>query len=300
LVQPVKGELKLTDTSIQKGQRITLIGILANAVLIVIKFMGGLFGHSQALLADAIHSVSDLFTDAIVLLGLRIGRRAADDEHPFGHRRFETLASAIVGIALIIVAAIIGFESARNIYLHIEYSPTWLTVAVAAFSIIVKEILYQYTARVGRSIKSSAVTANAWHHRSDALSSVAVLIGVAGAQIKPSWHILDSYAAVIVTILILKVGLEIIFEAIREFTDTAPDPKVLDKVRQCALDVQGIFDVHDLKIRTSGGLMQMEIHISVDGDQTVKEGHRIAKEVENCLIRDMDNLHQVIVHVDPV
>jgi len=289
----------LKSESIQIGERITLIGVLVNAFLIIVKFLAGVFGHSQALIADAIHSVSDLFTDAVVLLGLKIGRREADDTHPFGHGRFETLASAVVGIALIVVAIILGFKAAQNIYFHVEYKPTWLTVAIAALAIVIKEILYQYTLRVGRLIKSTVVTANAWHHRSDALSSVAVLIGVAGAQIRPGWHILDSYAALVVTILILKIGLEIIFEAAREFTDTSPGPNVLDKVKECALNVSGVFEVHDLKVRTSGGLMQMEIHITVDGKQTVNEGHRIAKEVESCLVEDLDNLQQVIVHVDP-
>jgi len=279
---------------------VTLIGVAVNAFLIIIKLLAGLFGHSQALIADAIHSVSDLFTDAVVLLGLKIGRKAADEGHPFGHARFETLASAIVGLALTAAAIFIGFEAARNIYFHVEYHPTWLAVAVAAFSILIKEALYQYTIRVGRNIKSMVVTANAWHHRSDALSSVAVLAGVIGAQIRPGWHILDSYAALVVTVLILKVGLEIIYNAFRELTDTAPGPEVLNEVRRCAQSVPGVFGVHDLKVRTSGGLMQMEVHITIDGQQTVAEGHRIAKEVEACLVRDLDNLFQVIVHVDPV
>ncbi|HDZ24812.1 MAG TPA: cation transporter, partial [Desulfobacteraceae bacterium] len=251
-------------------------------------------------IADAIHSVSDLFTDAVVLFGLQIGRKAADETHPFGHRRFETLASSVVGISLIAVALMLGYKAALNIYFHVEYKPNWLAVAIATLSIGVKEILYQLTLRAGRKIKSSAVTANAWHHRSDAMSSIAVLIGVTGAQLRPGWHILDSYAALAVTIMIIKVGLDILIEAVREFTDTAPGPEIQDKIKQCALSVSGVFEVHDLKIRTSGGLMQMEIHISIDGEQTVKQGHQIAKEVESCLLDDLDNLHQVIVHVDPV
>ncbi len=284
----------------QIGRRITLLGILVNALLIIVKFLAGVFGYSQALIADAIHSVSDLFTDAVVLFGLQIGRKAADETHPFGHRRFETLASSVVGISLIAVALMLGYKAALNIYFHVEYKPNWLAVAIATLSIGVKEILYQLTLRAGRKIKSSAVTANAWHHRSDAMSSIAVLIGVTGAQLRPGWHILDSYAALAVTIMIIKVGLDILIEAVREFTDTAPGPEIQDKIKQCALSVSGVFEVHDLKIRTSGGLMQMEIHISIDGEQTVKQGHQIAKEVESCLLDDLDNLHQVIVHVDPV
>jgi len=278
---------------------VTLVGVLVNALLVVLKFIAGVFGHSQALLADALHSISDLFTDAVVLAGLRVGRRPADEEHPFGHARFETLASTIVALILLAFAVYIGVDSARKIYLHTEYHPTWLTVIAAFLSILMKELLFRYTIRVGRLIKSNAVIANAWHHRSDALSSIAVLFGVTAAQINQNWHILDSYAALLVSVLILKVGLEILRESILEFTDTSPDTEVLSQIKHCAFQVQGVMNVHDLKARKLGGLMQMELHIIVKGDQTVTEGHRIAKEVEKCLIDEVDGLERVIIHVDP-
>jgi cation diffusion facilitator family transporter len=204
------------------GERVTVIGVVANAFLIVLKFLAGIFGHSQALIADAIHSISDFFTDAVVLVGLRMGRKAPDEDHHFGHGRIETTASGIVGVSLLVVAVFIGYDASRDIYLHTESHPTWLAIAGAAISILVKEFLYRYTIIVGRRIKSAAVTANAWHHRSDALSSVAVLIGVTAAQIKPDWHILDAYAALLVTFFIVKVALEILRDALREITDTAP------------------------------------------------------------------------------
>jgi len=141
--------------------------------------------------------------------------------------------------------------------------------------------------------------ANAWHQRSDALSSVAVFLGVAGARINPSWHVLDSYAAVCVSFFIIKVGLEILWGAVREFTDTAPQPEILNKIRQCTLSVDGVIDMHDLRARTSGGLHQIEIHIVVDGGLTVTEGHLIAKAVESCLTEEVADLDQIIVHVDP-
>jgi cation diffusion facilitator family transporter len=143
------------------------------------------------------------------------------------------------------------------------------------------------------------IVANAWHHRSDALSSVAVFIGVAGTQINPSWHILDSFAALLVSFFIVKVGLEILRDALREFTDTAPKPEIIRKIRQCALSVSGVIDTHDLRVRTSGGLYQMEIHIVVDGQLTVLEGHNIAKAVEGCLVEDVGNFGSITIHVDP-
>jgi len=286
--------------SASAGRSVTLVGALVNAILILLKFFGGIFGRSQALIADAVHSISDLITDAVVLLGLRVGRKAPDEQHPFGHARIETLASAIVGLALIATALYLGIKAAWNIYRHTEYHPTSLALVGAGVSIALKEALYHYTVRTGRRIKSQLVVANAWHHRSDALSSVAVFLGVAGTLINPSWHILDSFAALLVSFFIIKVGLDVLGNSLREFTDTAPEPEILDKISYCTLTVEGVLDMHDLRVRTSGGLYQMETHIVVDGQLTVAEGHRIAKAVERCLAEEVEDLDRVIVHVDPV
>jgi cation diffusion facilitator family transporter len=287
-------------TSARAGRSVTLIGALVNGLLILIKFIAGIFGQSQALIADAVHSVSDLFTDAVVLFGLRIGQKAPDEEHQFGHARIETLASAIVGLALIATALYLGIEASLNIYNHTEYHPTGLALIGAGISIAFKEALYHYTVDTGRRIKSQLVVANAWHHRSDAFSSVAVLLGVAGTLINPSWHILDSFAALLVSFFIIKVGIDILRDCLREFTDTAPQPETLNKISDCIRSVEGVFDMHDLRVRTSGGLYQMETHIIVDGQLTVTEGHGIAKAVESCLTEEFEDLDRVIIHVDPV
>lgn len=285
--------------SAQAGRSVTLVGAVVNFLLILFKFLAGIYGQSQALIADAVHSVSDLFTDAVVLFGLRIGCKAPDEEHQFGHARIETLASAIVGLALIATALYLGIDAVLNIYGHTEYHPTVLALVGAIVSIALKEALYHYTVHTGRRIKSQLVVANAWHHRSDALSSVAVLLGVAGTLIKPSWFILDSFAALLVSFFIVKVGLDVLRNCLREFTDTAPPPEILCKITKCALSVEGVNEVHDIRVRTSGGLYQMETHIVVDGQLTVIEGHRIAKAVESCLAEEVEDLDRVIVHVDP-
>jgi cation diffusion facilitator family transporter len=286
-------------TSASTGSKVTLVGVLVNTFLILLKLFAGIFGSSQALIADAVHSISDLFTDAVVLIGIKISKKPPDKTHHFGHARIETLASTIVGMALIGTALYIGIEASLTIYRHTEYHPTTLALFGAAVSIVLKEALYHYTIRTGRRIKSQLIVANAWHHRSDALSSVAVFIGVAGTQINPSWHILDSFAALLVSFFIVKVGLEILRDALREFTDTAPKPEIIRKIRQCALSVNGVIDTHDLRVRTSGGLYQMEIHIVVDGQLTVLEGHNIAKAVEGCLVEDVGNFGSITIHVDP-
>jgi cation diffusion facilitator family transporter len=285
--------------TIRSGYRVTLVGALVNVLLVVFKFMAGWLGNSQAMIADAVHTVSDLFTDVVVLLGLKMGRAPADQNHHFGHARLETMTSAVVGLALMGVAVYIGLTAAFDIYHHTVYQPTWLAVAAAAVSIASKEALYRYTAVVGRRINSAAVLANAWHHRSDALSSVAVLLGVGAAALNPDWHILDAYAAFLVSFFVLKAGLDIVWQALKEFTDAAPRPEVLAKIKDCARGVVGVMEVHDLKARVSGGRYQMELHIGVDGSLQVTEGHRIAKDVEKCLRREVALLEQVIIHVDP-
>ncbi len=286
-------------SSAEAGRSVTLIGALVNGILILFKFLAGIFGQSQALIADAVHSVSDLFTDVIVLIGFRIGRKAPDEEHHFGHARIETLASAAVGVALIVTALYLGIKASFNIYSHSEYHPTFLALIGAGISIVLKEILYHYTLHVGKRIKSKLIVANAWHHRSDSLSSVAVFFGIVGTYIKPSWHILDSFAALLVSFFIIKVGLEILNSTLREFTDAAPRPEILSKISRCIRNIEGVVDTHDLRVRTSGGLYQMETHIVVDGQLTVAEGHRIAKIVESYLHEEVEDLDRVIIHVDP-
>jgi len=281
------------------GRKATLLGLFVNAFLILLKFFAGIFGSSQALIADAVHSISDLFTDAVVLLGIKIGRKPPDKEHHFGHARIETLASAIVGLALIGTAVYLGIDAALNIHQHTEYHPTGIALIGAGVSIALKEALYRYTVLIGRRIKSQLIVANAWHHRSDALSSVAVLLGVAGTLINPAWHILDALAALIVSFFIIKVGFDILRKTLREFTDTAPRPEIIEKLMQLSRAVDGVMNAHDLRVRTSGGFYQAEIHIVVDGQLTVVQGHRIAKTVERCLSEEMDELDRVIVHVDP-
>ena len=282
------------------GRKVTLLGLFINAFLILLKFFAGIFGCSQALIADAVHSLSDLFTDAVVLLGIKIGCKPPDEEHHFGHARIETLASAVVGLALIGTAVYLGIDAALNIHRHTEYHPTGIALIGAGVSIALKEALYRYTVLIGRRIKSQLIVANAWHHRSDALSSVAVLLGVAGTFINPAWHILDAFAALIVSFFIIKVGFDILWKTLREFTDTAPRPEIIEKLMQLSRTVDGVMDAHDLRVRTSGGFYQAEIHIVVDGQLTVFQGHRIAKTVERCLAEEMDELDRVIVHVDPV
>lgn len=281
------------------GRNVTLLGALLNLLLVGLKLAAGIWGHSQALIADAFHSLSDLISDAVVLVGLKMGRAPADDKHHFGHARIETMASALVGLGLLAAAAMLGYHAGQDIYHHKVSSPTWLALVAAAVSLASKEALYRYTMAVSRRISSAALKANAWHHRSDALSSLAVLLGVGAAAMNPDWRILDAYAAFLVSFLVLAAGVNITWDAVKEFTDTAPDPQVLREMETCARSVAGVMGVHDLRVRLSGGRYQMELHLVVDGSLTVRQGHTIVKEVEVCLLQDLELVDQVIIHIDP-
>ncbi|RJP82462.1 MAG: cation transporter [Desulfobacteraceae bacterium] len=282
-----------------RGKSVTIVGALVNIVMIALKFITGFLGQSSALIADAVHSVSDLVTDVIVLFGLWIGRKPPDDKHHFGHARVETIASVAVGAALIATAVYIGLQASMDIYHHRENHPTGLALIGAGLSIVFKEILYRYTVHVGRTINSQLVVANAWHHRSDALSSVAVFLGVGGTMIHPSWHLLDAFSALLVSFFIVKVGLEIIAESFSELTDAAPSREVIQKIETCALSVDQVKTTHDLRVRSTGGRYQVEIHIVIDGMLSVLKGHAIAKKVEHCIKEDVTNVDRIIVHVDP-
>jgi len=281
------------------ARSVTWIGGAVNVFLIGLKFAAGIFGHSHALIADAVHSISDLFTDVVVLFGLQQGRKPPDERHNFGHGRIETLSASVVGLALISTALYLGFQATSDIYHHNEYHPTLWALLGAGVSIALKETLYHYTVHAGRRIKSRLIEANAWHHRSDALSSVAVLLGVACARIRPNWHIFDAFAALIVSFFIIKAGLDILRQTVQELSDAAPGQDILEKINRCTLGVGGVMDAHDLRVRSVGGRYQIEIHILVDAQWTVAEGHRTAKAVEQCVLDDIDDAERVIVHVDP-
>ncbi len=281
------------------GLRVTWVGAVVNALLIVLKLWVGTISRSQALIADGIHSISDLFSDAVVFLGLRWGRKEADEDHHFGHARIETSASLIVGLLLLLVAVWIAASAILSIYHHRQSNPGLLAVLVALISILLKEGMYWYTIGVGKRIRSQALVGNAWHHRTDAFSSVAVLIGVAAAYINPDWHIADSIAALVVSVFILKVGGSLTWSAFREVVDTAPDAKVLEELRLRAQAVPGVRNVHGIKARHFGPEIYVELHLRVDPNLTVAQGHDIAEAVERTLIGGLEDVTRVVTHVEP-
>jgi cation diffusion facilitator family transporter len=282
-----------------QGRRVTWLGLYISLGLIGLKAAAGYWGNSRALLADAAHSASDLISDIVVLLGFKWGRAPADEQHPWGHGRVETLTSALVGLSLLLAALAIVWDAVQQLVGGAAGRPGWLAIGAAGLSVLVKEALYRYTQKVARKLNSPLLEANAWHHRSDALSSLAVLAGVAGAAISPALWLLDPLAALIVGLLVFKIGVRVIHRAGRELVDTSPEPQTLDRIREMAREVPGVLEVHDLMVRSTAGWLLIELHVVVEGEQSVRQGHAIAKEVEHRLDSDAGRVARVTVHVDP-
>ena len=286
------------DKRYSEARNITLIGAGVDLLLGVAKLVVGLLAHSQALIADGVHSLSDLATDFLVLFAAKHAHRAADAEHPYGHGRIETLATVVLGVALILVAVGITFDAARRLQ-HPDQllQPGLLALLVALLSVIAKEAIYQYTARVARRLRSNMLMANAWHSRTDAISSIVVMIGVGGVM--AGYPYLDAVAAIAVALMIAKIGWDLLWKSAQELIDTALDPDEVEAIRQTILAVEGVRDCHMLRTRVSGGDSLVDVHIMVDPLLSVSEGHQIGEHVRLRLLAEQEHVNDVTVHIDP-
>ncbi|HUT90147.1 MAG TPA: cation diffusion facilitator family transporter [Thermoguttaceae bacterium] len=288
-------------SSAQAGQvrRVTLWGLVVNVLLAAIKFVFGVVGASQALVADAVHSLSDLVTDVAVVIGAGFWSAPADAEHPYGHGRIETLITSAIGLVLGTVGVGLGYRAILTLPQSHDSRPGWTAFAAACLSIVAKELLYRWTANVGKRVKSSAVVANAWHHRSDALSSVPVAIAVLGTHIWPDCGFLDHIGAVIVSVLILHAAWEITWPALRELVDAAAKEHERQAILKMAQDTEGVQAVHKLRTRSIGAGLQVDLHVLVEPELSVREGHAIANVVKERLLSQGPNVIDVLVHVEP-
>jgi cation diffusion facilitator family transporter len=289
----------LHDHELDRGRRVTWAGLFVNVLLASLKLWGGLAGRSRALIADAVHSVSDFLSDFIVLVGLHFLGKEEDRDHPYGHGKIETLAAIGVGALLLAAAVKIGYEAAIAIYRSDFTAPHRLTIAIAATSVLVKEVLYQVTVRIGRKIGSEAMIANAWHHRSDAWSSVVTLGGVTAASLYPGLRALDSYAALFVSFFIVRVAVGIVWNALRKIVDTAPSAAFIEAVRLDVERIPGVRQCHDITARYYASRIRMELHIVVDPDMTVAEAHGIIDLVVEQVTSRFREIQKILVHVDP-
>jgi cation diffusion facilitator family transporter len=280
-------------------RKITWVGIGVNLALAVFKLAAGIYGDSQAVTADGIEALLDVFTVVLVYAGSRFWSRPPDDSHPFGHGRMETLAAVVIGVSLVGAAIGIGWESMTTLHEQHATPPGWIAAIAALASIIVKEVLFRWTLGVGRRIKSVAVVATAWHYRSDAFSSVPVVIAVTGAILLPAWTFLDHLGAVVVSVFILYTAFKITWPSLKELIDVGAPAEVRRRIRDIACANRSVLQVHGIRTRYIGTSIQADLHIIVDGALTVREGHDIARDVEARLIREIEEVVDVVVHVEP-
>jgi len=282
----------------QAINQVTLWGVFVNVVLAVAKLAGGFFGHSQALIADGLHSLSDLASDAMVFVAARHASEDADEEHPYGHARFETIATVALAVLLAIVGLGIAYDAIVSLLSdEIIETPDMYTLWIAAFSILSNEGLYHYTKFVGNRIHSKLLLANAWHHRSDAVSSIVVLVGIAGTQL--NMPKLDAYAAIIVALMIARIGFKLGYDSIQELVDASLEPELVKEIRQRILSHEGVQELHMLRTRRLGHHAHVDVHIQVDPRLSVSEGHHISETVEKMLKDSFDTINDVTVHIDP-
>lgn len=286
-------------------KHITVIGAVVNLLLSVLKLVAGILGASAAMIADAVHSFSDLLSDGVVLVMVHLGGQDADAEHDFGHGKFETFGTLIVACLLIAVGLSLCYHGIQEIssilspQSSILSAPSWLAFWAALISIIVKEALYQWTYRVGKALDSPVVVANAWHHRTDALSSVGALLGIGGAILLGGrWVILDPIVCVIISIVIVYIAIKMMMPAVSELLDASLPDAVEQEIVTIALSVQGVEDIHELKTRRSGSDMLASLHLVVDGAISVHQAHDIATAVEQALRQRFGKM-QLSIHIEP-
>ncbi|MDE5842633.1 MAG: cation diffusion facilitator family transporter [Muribaculaceae bacterium] len=288
----------------KKIYRVTLVGSVVNAVLILLKFVAGLVGRSSALVADAVHSLSDFISDVVVLIFVRIAGRPKDESHNYGHGKFETFATMIIGLLLIGVGVglmVSGIESViDSMKGNLPPQPTMLALVIAVVSILMKEWLYHYTIGRGRTLNSQAVMANAVHHRSDAISSLGTLIGVAGAMfLGDRWRILDPIAAVVVSLFIVKSGYDIVKPCISELLEASLPAEKEAEIMALVMGIPGIEFVHNLRTRRIGNGIAVDLHAKMDGNMTLSEAHDIATQAEEA-IRGAFGANSIInIHMEP-
>lgn len=279
--------------------RAALLGLVVNLCLGVTKLAGGLLGNSFALLSDALNSFGDVLTSAVVLFAFRVAQRPPDKEHPYGHTRAEAIAASNVALLLMLTAIWIGWEAVRRLTVQHEVPPAW-TLGIAGMNAVIKESLYQYQIRVGRRTGSAAMIANAWDHRSDALCSVAVLLGLAVIRwAGPRYIFADELAALVVAAAIIWAGASLFYKSVHELMDVQADETFLQAIAHSAAKVDGVRGVEKLWIRKTGLEYLADIHIEVDPQLTVAEGHRIGHLVKDRLLEQFSTLRDVLVHLEP-
>lgn len=285
--------------------RVTIAGSIINILLLAFKFAAGILGHSAAMIADAIHSLTDFVTDAIVLIFVRLGSKPTDRDHDYGHGKYETLASAIIGVSLLVVGMMICYSGVTKTY-HAMcgeplQQPGFIALAAAVASVVLKEWAYRFTVRVGRRCHSEAVVANAWHHRSDALSSVGTTVGIGGAIILgEKWAVLDPLTAIVVSFFIMKAAWSVLSKAVGELTDGSLPKETEDEIESIVSEDKEVSVVHNLCTRRIGNRIAIEMHVRMPGETSLYVAHHHATEIEKRLKQRFGADTHISIHLEPV
>jgi len=283
--------------NLRDSKTCTLIGLITNIALATFKLFAGIFGFSYAMIADAIHSMSDCLATGTVYVGLRIGERPPDESHPYGHANAESIAAFLVALIILATGVFVGVSAVHLIaHRHLE-TPATIALAAAAISIVVKEGLFRYTLKVGKRNNSPAVITNAWHHRSDAYSSVAALAGILGARL--AFQYLDPIAGLVVSAFIVKMSFPLLRSNIGILMDERPEPAFLDSVKATVLKVGGVRAIDSIKVHRRGSTFTIDVEVAVDSNLTVEQGHQVASKVRNNLQNKIKHVQDVMVHVNP-
>mgnify|MGYP000918049985 CR=1 FL=1 len=285
--------------------KVTVVGSIINLLLVLGKFTAGILGRSAAMIADAVHSLSDFVTDIIVIVFVKISSKPKDEEHKYGHGKFETLATLMIGFILLLVGAMIAYNGTKDIIAVIKgatlESPGMIAFWAAIVSIILKEALYRYTVIQGRKLKSDVVVANAWHHRSDALSSIGTAVGIGGAVfLGQKWTVLDPVAAVVVSVFIIRTSVQLMKPAIDELMEKSLSAATESEIREIVGSFDGVSGLHNLYTRKIGNGCAIEFHIRMDGGTTLEETHRKITGIEQKLREQYGPDTHVMIHMEPV
>ena len=286
----------MEDNKLQIGVKVSINTIIGNVILSIVKIICGIVASSAAMIADGMHSLSDVFTTVGVIIGLKLSSKKADKEHPYGHERIESITALFLSFILFIVAIGIGYSGIKNIITNNYTTPGIPAIAAAILSIVSKEIMYFYTMKYAKKINSTSLEADAWHHRSDSLSSIGALIGIVGARM--GYKILDPLVAVIICVIIIKVSYDICRQSIDQLIDVSASDDIVKNMKSKIMNINGVIKIDNLKTRKYASRLYVDVEISVDSDISVEEGHNIAMKVHKSIEEDKQVKH-CMVHVNP-
>ncbi len=283
---------------IKIANRISIVTIIANVILSAMKIFIGFIGRSNGIIADGIHSLSDVFSTLVALIGIRLANKADDENHPYGHERIEPVMGKVLANILFLTAIFMGYSGIKNIIQGNYATPSKITIYAAIFSILVKEWMYRYTVKGAKKIESSALLADAWHHRTDALSSVGSLLGVIGAIL--GYAIFDSIAAVVISVFVAKVAVDIYFQSVKELIDSAADKETIENIRKIITGIHGVIRIDELKTRLHANKLYVDVEISVNKNLSLPQAHDIAENVHRKIEEGIKRVKHCMVHVNPL